>query len=589
MRAMERVPADRFQTMSDFQNAVLGGAQSSTSGSAARFTPRYMTASGPGGAAAGAGKRRRVAIGAGIGALVLVVGGFTLAHYFGRHTPPPSSDANRVAVLYFADETNGRWQYLADGLTESLIDRLSSIPALDVVSKDGVRQFRGTELLADSIGRALQVGSVVRGTIETKGDKARLNVRLVDAPSDADIARASFDLDPTKIGAAEAEVASHVVDFLRERLGNEVRLRNDRAATSSSDAWTLVERANRMRKDSDSLAAAGARDAALGALSRADSMLKTASNFDRRWARIPALRAATMYSRARLLAADPPAFTAAVDTGLAAADSALALQPNSADAYETKGELQLLRYARRVDTEPKTVEQLLADAEGNLTKSVDLNKDQAGAWASLSGLYYGKPDVQSANIAALNAYRADAYLSSAKQVLARLFQTSYDLEQYPEALKWCDEGHRRYPTESIFATCRLWIYTTRLARPDVDSAWIYRGQYVALASPEKKQFTEKMGDILVAGALARASLPDSSRRVLLRARATPEQDPERELEGYEAVMRVILGDQDEAIRLIADYLTVHPSHRKGFAARVSPWWRDLQSNPKFRRLMAGAR
>jgi hypothetical protein len=100
---------------------------------------------------------------------------------------------------------------------------------------------------------------------------------------------------------------------------------------------------------------------------------------------------------------------------------------------------------------------------------------------------------------------------------------------------------------------------------------------------------DKMGDILVAGALARAGLPDSARHVLLRARATPQQDPDRELEGNEAVMRVILGDQDEAVRLIADYLTVHPAHRKGFATRVSPWWRDLQSNPKFRQLIAGAR
>jgi hypothetical protein len=54
-------------------------------------------------------------------------------------------------------------------------------------------------------------------------------------------------------------------------------------------------------------------------------------------------------------------------------------------------------------------------------------------------------------------------------------------------------------------------------------------------------------------------------------------------------MRVILGDQDEAVRLIADYLTVNPEHRRGFASRTGWWWRDLQSNGKFKALIAGAR
>jgi hypothetical protein len=84
-------------------------------------------------------------------------------------------------------------------------------------------------------------------------------------------------------------------------------------------------------------------------------------------------------------------------------------------------------------------------------------------------------------------------------------------------------------------------------------------------------------------------LPDSARHVLLRARATPSEDPSRELEGNEAVIRVMLGDQDEAIRLIADYLTVNPGHRRGFATRTGWWWRDLQGNPKFKALLAGAR
>ena len=57
------------------------------------------------------------------------------------------------------------------------------------------------------------------------------------------------------------------------------------------------------------------------------------------------------------------------------------------------------------------------------------------------------------------------------------------------------------------------------------------------------------------------------------------------MEQYEIVVRVMLHEQDEAVRLLQDYLTVNPEHRAGFAARTVWWWRDLQGNPKFRQLV----
>jgi len=296
-----------------------------------------------------------------------------------------------------------------------------------------------------------------------------------------------------------------------------------------------------------------------------------------------------MYATAQQLTKDPPSMAPAIDRGLAHADAALKLKPNDPDALEIKGELQFLRYSKRVDSDPTKIEKILPEAEASLTRAVELNRDQAGAWAALSSLYYAKPDIQAANNAALNAYRADAFLSSAKAILKRLFWTSHDLEQFPEALNWCTEGRRRFPTDPDFTACRLWMYTTRLAKPDIDSAWIYRTRYIAVTPEKKRPAADKLGSILVAGALARAGLPDSARHLLVRARATPEEDPTRDLEGTEAVIRVILGDQDEAVRLIADYLTANPGHRKGFATRTGWWWRDIQGNPKFKALIAGAR
>jgi len=586
--SMERVAADRFQTMEDFKRAILGDA-TTMSMTAQRYAPAYLTASRmtAGMPALEQPKKKNYLMWGGIAALVIALAGVGFWKFAGK-SGGAVPGANHLAVLYFDDVTGGSLQYLADGLTESLIDRLSDVAALTVESRNAVRPFRGKDVSTDSVARALHVGSLVRGELDREGGKFGLTVRLVDA-SDATIARKKFDVDTANILKSQNEIATQVAEFLRAPIGTEVQLKDDRAGTTNSQAWTLVERAGKLRKDADSLSGAGAKDLAVTTLAGVDKLLAQARTLDPKWVKVPVERARVMLTKAQQLTDTPIKMAPVVDSGIAHADTALGLQPNNPDALELKGTLLFARYYRNLESDPKALAKTFADAESYLTQSVNLNSHQAGAWAQLSGLYYSKPDVQQALMAATNAYNADAYLSSAKAILKRLFWASHDLEQFPEALKWCSEGRKRFPTDLDFTTCRMWMYTTPNQTPDIDSAWAYRNAYVALTPEKSREYAKKMGDILVAGALARASLPDSARHVLLRARATPSEDPSRELEGNEAVIRVMLGDQDEAIRLIADYLTVNPGHRRGFATRTGWWWRDLQGNPKFKALLAGAR
>jgi serine/threonine-protein kinase len=591
LQALEKVPADRFQTMERFKASILGEVapriSRGTPSRSARYSGRY-SAPEP----AVWWRRRATLIAAGITAVAAVAGSAIFARtHAGQRAP--SVDANRVAVLYFDDRSTGSLRYLADALTESLIDRLSSVSILDVVSANGVRPFRGRDVAMDSIGRALKVGSIVRGAVEPMGPKVRVSVSLVDAASNADIARKSIDLDTSRVLSQQDEVATQVAAFLRQHVGDEVRLRSDRTETSSDRAWTLVERANKLRKDADSLTASRASAAALSALTGADSLLREAAAADPRWGRPLALLATVSVARAALLGKNTAMMAAVIDSGLASARNAIALRSNDADAYEARGKLEYLRYIYHLIADPRLSDRTLATAESSLTRAVALNRNQVGAWVTLSILAYNKPDLQASNIAALNAYRADTYLTSANAVLRRLFWTSYDLEQFPEALKWCDEWHRRFPSDPETIECRLWMYTTPVAKADVDSAWAYYAQYVSRASADSQQhaFLAKKGQVIVAGATARAGLADSARAVLIRARAAPQLDPHRELEGWEAAMRVMIGDEadrDTAVRLITDYLTVNPEHRRGFATRIHWWWRGLQNNPQFKALLAGA-
>src|SRR5688572_7119859 len=62
-----------------------------------------------------------------------------------------------------------------------------------------------------------------------------------------------------------------------------------------------------------------------------------------------------------------------------------------------------------------------------------------------SEVYQQKDNIIEAKVAARRAYEADAFLSGTEGVLWRLYATSYDLNQLPDAVKYCNEGAQRFP------------------------------------------------------------------------------------------------------------------------------------------------
>jgi hypothetical protein len=76
-------------------------------------------------------------------------------------------DPSSLAVLYFDDfSPGGELEYLANGITEALIQELSRLRPLRVVSRNGVKPFRDPTIPVDSLARILGVGSLVQGSVE---------------------------------------------------------------------------------------------------------------------------------------------------------------------------------------------------------------------------------------------------------------------------------------------------------------------------------------------------------------------------------------------------------------------------------------
>ena len=578
LRGLSKVPADRYATTALFAEAL--NTPSQATGAFRRATlERGM-------------KRPRRGLWPIAPAAVIVA---ALAGYLairsaraGRGTAAGGLDPRHVAVLYFEDLSAGKkLGYVADGLTEALIDALSQVPALTIISKNGVASYRTPEVAPDSVARALSVGTLVRGDVEETGNRYHVSVRLIDGASGADYERASFEQPAGDLLAMRDSLASKVAEFLRQRLGEEVRLREERAGTRNVTAWSLLQRAEKARKEAEAGVVTGRVDEALAAFGRADSLLEEAAAADPHWVEPIIQRARVTYARSRGVR-DPHEIDKVLQLALRHAERAYQMEPQDPDVLEIRGIIRFTRYARGLEPDARTAESLLASARSDLEEATRLNPNQVGAWTVLSRLYYDEEDLVAANRAARAAYEGDAYLAGADVILDRLYATSYDLELFQPAIDWCEKGHRRFPNDPRFVECQLVLLSTKARDPDVGEAWRLADEAVRLSPEGDRAFKRLYERVWVATVLGRAGLKDSARHLLEHSRGTPEIDPEREVLGFQAAAYTMLGDKDEAVRLLSEYLVANPRHREGFRKNVHWWWRGLQDDPRFKALI-GAR
>ena len=597
LRALEKTPADRFQTMKEFCDCLSEAeAEVTVMRTAARrasTASRRIPAPAAAAPAPARGRNRAMVIG-GVVAAILIIGGGAWAGLRHRSTPPPLSaastgglDPHRVAVLYFQD-LGGRdsMNYLADGLTDGLIRQLSEVQTLDVISRNGVAPYRGDSIPRDSIARALKAGTLVQGGVERDGNRIRVTIRLIDGSSGTDYQRASFERPAADRMAIQDSLVQEVAALIRRRLGPEIRLREQRAGTTNSDAWTLVQRAELARKQAEELVASKDTSGAVASkFSEADQIYTQAHTLDTAWVEPVLGRGWVAFRRSRLVGLDPIAAKPWIDKGMQFAEQALALAPESADAYQLRGELRYWSWLLTLEQDPRRADKLLKDAQSDLESSVKLRPAQAGAWAALSHLYYQTSGETEAKLAAQRAYEADAYLTNADLILQRLFLASYDMGQFIDAAHWCAEGQQRFPADFKFIKCRLWMMTTRAEEPDVEHAWKLADSMSRATPVSRREFETREGRMLVAMVLARKGMADSAKAVARAARGTTEIDATRDLMLDDARVQILAGDKAEALKSLRVFLAANPDRRQALATDPGWWFRDLENEAGFKQLV----
>jgi TolB-like protein/DNA-binding winged helix-turn-helix (wHTH) protein/Tfp pilus assembly protein PilF len=153
----------------------------------------------------------RAIIALALGAALVVVG--VLARQRFWPSPDPSARRMMLAVLPFSNLSGDAAQdYFADGFSEEMITQLGNLEPgrLGVIARTSAMQYKGTQKLADQIGRELGVDYLLEGSVRRSSDRVRITAQLIRVRDQMHLWAANYDRDDRDIFALQSEVAKAI-------------------------------------------------------------------------------------------------------------------------------------------------------------------------------------------------------------------------------------------------------------------------------------------------------------------------------------------------------------------------------------------
>ncbi len=175
---------------------------------------------------------------------VLAIAAIGLAYYFyaGRQSAV-TNDRRSLAVLPFTNASQDpNAEYLADGVSESIINNLSQLSGLKVMSRNSSFRFKNDQSDTRAIASRLNVDTLVTGDIKQVGDKLVINVRLINASDDSQIWGSQYVRTLTDVIAAQNEISQAVARNLKVKLTPSDTAQLNKRYTENVEAYQLYLR-----------------------------------------------------------------------------------------------------------------------------------------------------------------------------------------------------------------------------------------------------------------------------------------------------------------------------------------------------------
>jgi len=365
-----------------------------------------------------------------------------------------AANPHSIAVLPFVNMSADREQdYFSDGLSDELLNMLGQVPQLRVTARTSSFSFKDKRVDIPTIARALNVATVLEGSVRKSGQTLRITAQLVRASDGSQLWSEIYDRQITDVFKVQDEIAAAVVAALRVRLLPEQHVTNPHRTVNSQayDQFLLARQFN-SRSTSE-----GYR--------KAIEAYRNAIALDPNYAAAYAgLAFAEVYAAD---SAETAAENAAHKTrALEAADKAIALAPNLADGYTARGWMRSnflwdwvgaqadMRRALEIDPSnggvQRTYGQVLCSMgrmpEGiaAVRRSVALDPLSSAPWGNLGYYLTAAGQMAEARQALMRALQINPESTFAKSNLAQLELLEGNTQKALEMFRKSDDGFRQF-------------------------------------------------------------------------------------------------------------------------------------------------
>ena len=306
-----------------------------------------------------------------------------------------------ICVLPFQNMSgDAEQEYFSDGISEDITTDLSKVSSLEVVARNTAFTFKGQAVNVREVARKLGVSHVLEGSVRKAGGRVRVTAQLIDGATGGHVWADRYDRDLTDIFAIQDEISKAIVDALKLKLLPQEKQALQRHGTSNAEAYNFYLLARQYWISGD-----------FGDRRREERVIRIcrrATELDPDYAAAWALMALAQANLFYAYAANE-----GLDDGSAAAQRALALDPNIAEARlpiawclratgrvdeandEVTAALELAPNSWEVNKETARLfyrQRKIDAAINHLTKATELVEADFHGWGMLAACYTAKGD-----------------------------------------------------------------------------------------------------------------------------------------------------------------------------------------------------
>jgi serine/threonine protein kinase/Tfp pilus assembly protein PilF len=471
-------------------------------------------------------------------AATIALGYFGYSHYLRGGA---RAGITSLAVLPFTNTGNDpEKEYLSDGISESLINRLSQLPGVKVIANSSSSRYKAKDADPEAVGTALGVTAVLTGKVLQRGDSLLISVELIDTRDRTQLWGQQYNRKATDLLAVQGDISREIAEALRLRL-------------TAGQQHQLVT-TGMVKPEAYELLLKGRFHSARGTL---EDRKQAAEYFNQAIAADPvyALAYAELSDIYRSLVnsgtLDPKEYLPKAE---AAAQKSLELDAGLAEGHYSLANLKT--YAWR-----------WAEAESEYKRAIELNPNLALAhrWYATYLRLVGRNDQAVAEIK--RARELDPLSPGVNATVGYLLFGARQYDQAIESLKKTLELDQNYPYSHLFLG---FTYAAKGMYPEAIASY-QEAIKLGLDTPSTQ--------IHLGVAYARAGRREQAQAILKRLQTSSDHVSPSEL----AMLYTAMGEQEQAFSSLEKAYEAHDLQLQYLG--VAPEFDSLRANPRFQSLL----